>query len=106
MRRSVLSLLWGIVSFSLFAQSGTISINVFVPGNDIPEEAMVISAADIFDALTSDRPYRKALSQSVAIDELKKQRDVHYTKKIYDAFIRYLEKENPLGESEEQKPLD
>lgn len=39
MRRLVLSLLLGIVSFSLSAQSGTISINVFVPEDDIPAEA-------------------------------------------------------------------
>lgn len=39
MRRLVLSLLWGIVSISLFAQSGTISINVFVPEDDMPAEA-------------------------------------------------------------------
>lgn len=64
---------------------------------EIPEEAMIISAADIFDALTSDRPYRKALSMEVAIEELKKQTNVHYTQRIFDAFLRYIEKGNPLS---------
>lgn len=65
---------------------------------EIPEEAMIISAADIFDALTSDRPYRTALPLSLAIEELKKQTGVHYSQKIFDAFIAYLEKEKPVPE--------
>jgi len=64
----------------------------------IPEEAMIISAADIFDALTSDRPYRKALPLSVAIAELKKQSGVHYTERILTAFLSYLETEKPILE--------
>ena len=63
---------------------------------EIPEEAMIISAADIFDALTSDRPYRKALSMDEAVQELKKQSGVHYTEEIFEAFMRYLLKEKPL----------
>ena len=64
-------------------------------GNEIPEEAMIISAADIFDALTSDRPYRKALSIKESVVELKKQTGVHYTKEIFEAFMRYLKKNYP-----------
>lgn len=33
-----------------------------VSGNEIPLEARIIAVADVYDALTSDRPYRKALS--------------------------------------------
>lgn len=58
---------------------------------EFPEEAMVISIADIFDALTSDRPYRKAMPVKDALDELKKQIGVHFTQQIYDAFKSYLE---------------
>ena len=64
-------------------------------GNEIPEEAMIISAADIFDALTSDRPYRNALSIKESVVELKKQTGVHYTKEIFEAFMRYLKKNYP-----------
>ena len=52
---------------------------------EYPEEAMIISAADIYDALTSDRPYRKALSTEEALNEMKKQIGVHFTSRIYDA---------------------
>lgn len=58
--------------------------------DDYPEEAMVISCADIFDALTSNRPYRKALPFEEALKELKTSVDVHFTKEIYDAFADYV----------------
>lgn len=57
---------------------------------EYPEEAMIISIADIFDALTSDRPYRKAISVHEALEELKKQIGIHFTQRIYDAFVSYL----------------
>jgi HD-GYP domain-containing protein (c-di-GMP phosphodiesterase class II) len=41
-------------------------------GEAIPIEARLILAADTFDAMTSNRPYRRALSTDRAIDELKK----------------------------------
>lgn len=57
---------------------------------EYPEEAEVISVADIFDALTSDRPYRKAMPVKEALNELKKQIGIHFTQHIYDAFVSYL----------------
>ena len=57
---------------------------------EYPEEAMIISCADIFDALTSDRPYRKALPISVVMEELQKQAGVHYTQQILDALKSYV----------------
>jgi len=41
-----------------------------LPGEDIMLEAKILAVADSFDAMTSDRPYRKALSHEVAIQEL------------------------------------
>ncbi len=35
-----------------------------IAGSDIPLEARIVTIADVFDALTSDRPYRKALPQA------------------------------------------
>ena len=37
-------------------------------GQDIPLEARIISVADVYDSLTSDRPYRKAMSPFDAKD--------------------------------------
>ena len=39
-------------------------------GKDIPLEARIIRVADVYDALTSERPYKKAWSQSEALDYL------------------------------------
>ena len=39
-------------------------------GNQIPVAARIVAIADAYDAMTSDRPYRKALPQAVAQDEL------------------------------------
>ena len=56
---------------------------------EYPEEAMIISCADIFDALISDRPYRKALPIEVALTELKKLIGIHFTEPIYLALKQY-----------------
>jgi len=56
---------------------------------EYPEEAMIISAADIFDALTSDRPYRKALEVSAALSDMKRLSGIHFTQEIYDALCSY-----------------
>ncbi|MGM9986778.1 MAG: HD-GYP domain-containing protein [Bacillaceae bacterium] len=69
-------------------------------GNDILLEAKIIGVADTYDAMTSDRPYRKGLSSIIAINELKRLINVHYDKEIVDAFERVLIKEGALPEVE------
>jgi HD-GYP domain-containing protein (c-di-GMP phosphodiesterase class II) len=54
----------------------------------IPIEAVVIAIADRYDAMTSDRSYRKALFHEFAIEEIKKKSSVHFKKEVVDAFIR------------------
>ena len=66
-----------------------------IKGEEIPEEAMVISCADIYDALTSDRSYRKALERKQALQILATNIGVHFTKEIYNAFEQYLENDAP-----------
>lgn len=41
-------------------------------GGSIPISAAIIAVADAFDAMTSDRPYRKGLSKEAAVEEIKK----------------------------------
>src|SRR5689334_12047634 len=45
---------------------------VGIAGNDIPIGARIIMIADTIDAMTTDRPYRKAMSLAVAIEELER----------------------------------
>jgi putative nucleotidyltransferase with HDIG domain len=56
--------------------------------DNIPIEAAIIAIADTYDAMTSDRPYRKALSHEFAIEEIKKKSGVQFKKEVVDAFIR------------------
>jgi len=56
-------------------------------GEEIPLEARIITVADAFDAMTSDRPYRKALSIQYAYDELKRCAGTQFDLKIVDIFI-------------------
>src|SRR3954468_5725397 len=56
-------------------------------GEDIPVGARILSVVDCFDALTSDRPYRKRLSDEAAIDILRERRGRMYDPHIVDTFI-------------------
>ncbi|MCM8786698.1 MAG: HD-GYP domain-containing protein [Candidatus Omnitrophica bacterium] len=53
--------------------------------------ARIIAVADTFDAMTTDRPYRKALTLEEAISELKKAKNNQLDPEIVDYFIKVLE---------------
>ncbi|HEY97701.1 MAG TPA: response regulator [Dehalococcoidia bacterium] len=53
----------------------------------IPLGARILAVADIYDAMTSDRPYRKAMKPNVAIDELKKQSRHMFDPVVVNAFF-------------------
>ena len=48
---------------------------------------------DAYDAMTSDRPYRKAMSKEKAIEELKKGAGTQFDPKVVEAFIKVLSRE-------------
>jgi putative nucleotidyltransferase with HDIG domain len=56
--------------------------------NDIPFESRIICVADSYDAMTSNRPYRKGLPHKVAVNELLKYKGIQFDDKIVDAFLR------------------
>jgi putative nucleotidyltransferase with HDIG domain len=56
-------------------------------GQDIPIGARILSVVDCFDALTSDRPYRKAMTTEAAIDILRARRGTMYDPQVVDVFI-------------------
>ena len=55
-------------------------------GNAIPEEARIIAVADTFDAMTSDRQYRKAFSLRRAVEELDRCKGTQLDPQIVDKF--------------------
>ena len=69
-------------------------------GEEIPIEARIFSVVDVWDALTSDRPYRKALSAEVAARYIREQSGHHFDPQIVDLFLDLLVTENLLSASE------
>jgi HD-GYP domain-containing protein (c-di-GMP phosphodiesterase class II) len=72
----------------------------------IPLEARIVAVADVFDALTSKRPYKEAWSNEVAFEELKKLAGVRLDRECVEALIKHRSDietiqsrflENPLG---------
>lgn len=59
-------------------------------GEEIPLECRIIAVADAYDAMTSDRPYRKALSRKKAVQELKRFAGVQFDPAIVDKFVELL----------------
>lgn len=59
-------------------------------GDEIVYEALIVAVADTFDAMTSDRPYRRALQREVAVAELRRLRGSALPAEIVDAFERVL----------------
>jgi len=57
-------------------------------GEEIPLESRIIHVADAFEAMTSDRPYRKAQGEQFAIDELRRNAVTQFDQ--IDAFLRVL----------------
>ena len=60
-------------------------------GEAIPIGARVLAIVDCYDALTSDRPYRRALSPERAVAMIVERRGTMYEPAIADAFLRIVE---------------
>jgi len=59
-------------------------------GHEIPLNARILSVVDSYDAMTNNRPYRKAMSIEEAIGELRRNVDRQFDKKIVEAFLKIL----------------
>ncbi|MCJ7533951.1 MAG: HD domain-containing protein [Anaerolineales bacterium] len=58
-----------------------------IAGEEIPLEARIFAIADVWDALCSDRPYRKALPAETALKYIEDNRGTHFDPKVVDAFL-------------------
>ncbi len=61
-------------------------------GKDIPIEGRICAIADVFDALTSKRPYKEAWSIEKTVDFLKGQKGKHFEPILVDLLIENLPK--------------
>jgi diguanylate cyclase (GGDEF)-like protein/PAS domain S-box-containing protein len=61
-------------------------------GQDIPLEARILSVVDVFDAMTHERSYRKALSREEAIAELERGAGTQFDATVVKAFLALVER--------------
>jgi len=61
-----------------------------ITGNDIPIHGRIAAICDVFDALTSERPYKKAWPIEKAIEEIKSQSGIHFDPELVDLFMNHL----------------
>jgi putative nucleotidyltransferase with HDIG domain len=57
-------------------------------GSDIPLKARIVKIADAWDAMTTDRPYRKALSREAALEQLKQYSGTQFDPELVNVFIQ------------------
>ncbi|MCS7173600.1 MAG: GAF domain-containing protein [Armatimonadetes bacterium] len=62
-------------------------------GEEIPLGARIFAVVDVYDALISDRPYRRALSQEEAVAYLQEQAGRQFDPRVVEAFLQVLEEE-------------
>lgn len=61
-------------------------------GEQIPLAARIFAVVDVWDALTHDRPHRKAFTEAQALDYIREQSGRHFDPRVVEAFLRLLGK--------------
>ena len=74
-----------------------------IQGEKIPLYARIIAIADSFDAMTSNRPYRKSFSMEMAMSELERNKGIQFDPHITGIFIEIL-KYSPYHFSRNSEP--
>jgi putative two-component system response regulator len=74
-------------------------------GNAIPLEGQVAAVADVFDALTSDRPYRQAFPIDRAVDIMRSESGGHFDPRLVDLFLENVDEIVDLRERYTPAPL-
>ena len=64
-------------------------------GDEILTEAYIVAVADAYDAMTSNRPYRRAMGHDEAITELTRFAGKHYPSEILEAFLEVVSTMKP-----------
>lgn len=65
-------------------------------GDQIPLGARIIQVADTWDAMTSDRPYRRRLSNEIAAHELRKSSGTQLDQNVVEAFLAWMKQTGRL----------
>ena len=67
-----------------------------LPRDTTPLAGRIVAVADVFDALTQQRPYKQAWPVTEAIAEIDRQRGRHFDPTLVDAFLRIMERREQL----------
>jgi putative nucleotidyltransferase with HDIG domain len=70
-------------------------------GDEIPGEACIVGLADAWDAMTTDRPYRPALTVEEAAAEVRRGRGTQFSPQVVDAFFAALRRQPAVFEPDE-----
>jgi two-component system, cell cycle response regulator len=75
-------------------------------GHEIPLGARVVAVCDAFDAMTTNRPYRKRIGEPAALSELSRCAGTQFDPAVVEAFVRVLEREmDAAAETTNVRPL-
>ena len=78
-------------------------------GEEIPEMARIIAAADAFDAMTSNRQYRASLAFQQAVEELEHGKGSQFDPLVVETFLQVIQEEDfehhPLGDLQDSTPF-
>ena len=75
-------------------------------GDRIPLEARIFAVVDAYDAMTSDRPYRKAVTHGEAVEEIVAHSGTQFDPFIVEAFLRVVDRFPAASEGETTLPED
>ena len=64
-----------------------------IKGEQIPLAARIFAVVDVWDALTADRPYRKAWSNKKALDHIQKESGKHFDPQVVEVFLKQISKQ-------------
>jgi diguanylate cyclase (GGDEF)-like protein len=73
-------------------------------GTEIPLGARVFAVVDAYDAMTSRRPYRDAMSREAALIEVARNAGTQFDPRVVDCFLRMIRR-NPEGFRDEEHPF-
>ena len=73
-------------------------------GDQIPEPARIVLVADAFDALTTDRPYRRARSTGLALEEIREHVGPQFCPRVFEQ-LEALYRTNPAALAPTDMPL-
>jgi hypothetical protein len=82
-------------SLLLLARSRTDSFRSGLSGSEIPLGARVVAVCDAFDAMTTERPYRDSVSETDAIEELRRRAGTQFDPIVVDAVCKVIARERP-----------